>query len=107
MNLYVDPTIQDVEIDRSGEEHRAVLKNPWAIKKRGVAARTKRHGSLASHLNWAPPESAWLKRIFSAGKGGSVELTARRTPIRIDRAPPQRWGDLFKGFRALGERSVI
>jgi hypothetical protein len=66
MDLDMDPTIQNIEIDRGGEKHGAVLKNAWSIQQRRIGTRADINGRVTSRLDRTPPKRAWRKWIFSA-----------------------------------------
>jgi hypothetical protein len=66
MDLNMDPTIQNVEIDRGGEKHGAVLKNAWSIQQRRIGTRVDNNRCVTSRLDRTPPKRAWRKRVFGA-----------------------------------------
>jgi hypothetical protein len=66
MDLNMDPTIQNVEIDRGGEKHGAVLKNAWSIQQRRIGTRVDNNRCVTSRLDGTPPKRAWRKRVFGA-----------------------------------------
>jgi hypothetical protein len=66
MDLDMNPTIQNVEIDRGGEKHGAVLKNAWSVQQRRIGTRVDCNRCVTSRLDQTPPKRAWRKWIFSA-----------------------------------------
>jgi hypothetical protein len=64
MDLDMDPTIQNIQIDRGGEKHGAVLKNAWSVQQRRIGTRVDNNRCVTSRLDRTPPKCAWRKWIF-------------------------------------------
>jgi hypothetical protein len=66
MDLDMDPTIQNIQIDRGGEKHGAVFQNAWSVQQRRISTRADNNRRVTSRLDRTPPKRAWRKWIFGA-----------------------------------------